>query len=99
SASRRARTEDRGPDAHHRGALFDGDLEVGAHAHRELTESVTLAEFAQRAEPLARRLRLTGRRNRHEPAHAERTELGRVIEQPADRVGRDTALRLLAADV
>src|SRR5437764_1444271 len=41
------RLEQRSSDAHHRRALLDGDLEVGAHAHRQLLQPPFVAKLAQ----------------------------------------------------
>src|SRR5688572_33379571 len=45
------RAEHRRADAHHGGAFLDRDLEIGAHAHRQLGESVALRQLPERPEP------------------------------------------------
>src|SRR5262245_42620148 len=57
---RRARPEDGRSHPDHGGALLDGHLVVGAHAHRQLGQPVTLPEPAQRLEPAPRLLRALG---------------------------------------
>src|SRR5690242_7957700 len=95
--ARHAGAEDRRPHAHHGRALLDGDLEVTAHAHREIRESMPLRELAQRAEEAARVLGpLHGGRNRHEPAHAQPGQRRERLHRRLHRLGRPAALgRLL----
>src|SRR5205823_13351383 len=78
----------------------DRDLEVAAHPHRELTESVTLGERAQRAKRRARILwTLDGGRNRHESAHLQMRHATDRVEGRRHRVGSEAALARLVADV
>ena len=67
-----SRSEHRGPDPYDRGALFDGDLEVVAHPHRELGEAVFDGELGEGAEVSAVVVGMPcGRRHRHQPDHVD----------------------------
>src|SRR5260370_32012321 len=46
--------ENRPPDAHHRRAFLDRDLEILAHPHRQMPESGLIAELAKPPEMLPR---------------------------------------------
>src|SRR5258708_25956253 len=56
--------ENRPPDAHHRRAFLDRDLEILAHPHRQMPESGLIAELAKPPEMLPR---ISDRRDGHQP--------------------------------
>src|SRR6185312_10911187 len=69
----RPRAENRGADAHVGGAEGDGDLEVGAHAHRQQREPVAPGDLRGQRE--MRRRCVVERRNAHQAGDREAVTL------------------------
>src|SRR5712692_5030065 len=64
--------EDRPADTYVRGALLHRDLEVIAHAHREIAQAERTRRLPQTAEDRARTLRTRGlRRDGHQASHIQ----------------------------
>ena len=105
---RRAAPENGGPDAHHRGALGDRDLEVVAHAHGQLAEcgasdscvEQLVAQLPKPAEVRTGRFRiLVPGRHQHQPAHTGGAACPRCLEQGANLGHRSAVLARLARKV
>ena len=62
-------SENRRADAHMGGAELDGDREVGAHAHRQALQPVTLGDLGGQRE--MRRRRVVDRRNAHQAGNRQ----------------------------
>ena len=88
--------EDRGADAHMRGAVLYGDLEIAAHAHAELGQAMGARQLAQPREEW--RGRLVVGRDAHQTGdlEAERATFG---EQRIDLRWRHAGLLRLLADI
>src|SRR6266849_989934 len=91
--------EDRPSHANHRRALFDRDLEIFGHAHRQLGEAETVAELAKRTEVAVRVVRGSDRGNGHESANLERAQRSHRLEQSRRIFRLRAALLFLTTDV
>src|ERR1051326_1394155 len=92
-----SRSKDRAADAHDRRSLFDRDLVVVTHPHRQLFQSEVISNRIHLAEPAARIVVL--RRNGHESAKQERIHRCDLLRDRC-RVARiGAAFLLFASDV
>src|SRR5262249_27347765 len=90
------RPEDRAPDAHHRRSLFDRDLEVLAHPHREMRQADSIADLAKPSEIFAG---VADRRNRHQSHELQAAHRSNLAHHRLDFARLDAALLRLVADV
>ena len=101
--------EDRRADPDDRGAFLDGDLEIVAHAHRQLgAASARRRRRATRSSRSGRsaakygpgRFRVVDRgRQQHQPGHPDGAAGGRPSKIGIDRLGRRAVLGRLAGEI
>src|SRR5436190_3335887 len=88
--------ENRPPDAHHRRAFLDRDLEILAHPQRQLFESDLIAQLAKPPEMLTR---IADRRDRHQSDQLDTLNPVNLLHDMLHVFGSDTALLRLIAHV
>src|SRR5437762_6210164 len=88
--------ENRPPDAHHRRAFLDRDLEILAHSHRQLFESDLIAQLAKTPEMLSR---IADRRDGHQSDQLDSLNRVNLLHDILYVFGRDAALLRLVTNV
>src|SRR3569832_1639568 len=90
--------KDRGADSDYRRALFDGDLEIVAHTHRQLPAGDDfISEPSQSLKVRTRRLRVVEEgRQHHQPVKAEMLAIPEILGECRQSRLRNARLCLLA---